>query len=499
MKFLRLLLALLLCTQSAFPIGFQTNVTTWTELSNAWRTCSSITFGKTTNQCKIIVAPGFYHSPVPTFSLFLTNDINIEGAGMLTTELRSAVNGQGAPFIVMGTRTRVANMSLSGTNTTAGAITPLLGCLDSDLPDLGGGGFHALGFTVEYVSFNGIADNLYFLNNPGTMQPSIDGDFYFCKFNTKADFLLLSVGAFDQGDLGGGTNYLNKSYLRFWMCDGTARGPDGVFATLGINSSGYGFSDWYDCNFTIENGTNGGAGFWTGANANAENPFVGGSLINTSSNGAPAMRFYNCKLGVSTTNGGPVYQIYNRGSRIEALSTIITNALNTNGGIFMMPNATRAYWSRTNQVGNVGTGEDDLHTNVITAWSLFSPGQQLVFRASGTTATNTNQKRWKVRLGSPTAASGTVLFDTGAMNFNQGQSRNTGVWEIEGRIVWNHQTSAKATVRFSSSSSVIPSHTTLTNLSIGWHTNLVWRLTGEATSDNDIICESSTGEWRGSQ
>jgi hypothetical protein len=184
-------------------------------------------------------------------------------------------------------------------------------------------------------------------------------------------------------------------------------------------------------------------------------------------------------------------------SRLTLFNTAVTRCYSTNAN-FLTPNGYRSIWNRTNTTGNVGTGEDDLHTNIVSAYSLFSPGQSLNFRASGSTATNSNQKRWRVRLGAPSAGSGVAVFDSGAMNFNQGQSRNNGFWEIDGRIIWSGNTNAKAMVRFTSSSSVIPAHTYYTNLSIGWSTNLVWRVTGEATANNDIVCEMSSGEWRGS-
>src|SRR5690606_35997814 len=61
----------------------------------------------------------------------------------------------------------------------------------------------------------------------------------------------------------------------------------------------------------------------------------------------------------------------------------------------------------TTNVGNVGSGEDDLMTYSVPANTLNGNGQRITFRATGTLANNADSKRIRVYFGSDT------LVDTG--------------------------------------------------------------------------------------
>lgn len=133
--------------------------------------------------------------------------------------------------------------------------------------------------------------------------------------------------------------------------------------------------------------------------------------------------------------------------------------------------------TNTTQVGNVGTGEDDLISYALAAGIMSANGDTVRFSAAGTFAANANNKTLKVYLGS------TALFSTGATGFNGTD------WSIEGQIIRTGASAQKAIVRFISSDSALAVSCDYTEPTEDTTGALTLKLTGEATSDDDIVCE----------
>jgi len=167
-----------------------------------------------------------------------------------------------------------------------------------------------------------------------------------------------------------------------------------------------------------------------------------------------------------------------------------TATLNTSQVILRTLSGTSTSYARvggtinvnTTAVGNVGAGEDDLITYTVPANTLSTNGDHIEFKVSGTFAANANTKRIRVKFGA------TTLLDTTALAFN-------GVdWSAEGTIVRTGATTQKAYCAFragatltSTSDDTAPGETL--------SASSVFKVTGEATSNNDIVETFHTLKW----
>lgn len=137
------------------------------------------------------------------------------------------------------------------------------------------------------------------------------------------------------------------------------------------------------------------------------------------------------------------------------------------------------------EVGNVGTGEDDLITYSVAGNTLDTNEQYLHFVAAGSFAANGNNKRVRVYLGA------TLLFDTGAVAFNGAD------WVIEGWIVREAAAVQKCLVKFNSSSALLAASSDYVGAAEDLTGALTLKLTGEATSNDDIVQETFVCEKGG--
>jgi hypothetical protein len=131
--------------------------------------------------------------------------------------------------------------------------------------------------------------------------------------------------------------------------------------------------------------------------------------------------------------------------------------------------------------GNVGAGEDDLHSITILANTLGTALDTIDFFFAGITGANANNKRLRVYFGT------NVLVDTGVGNWNNAD------WEIRGTIMRSSATVQRsiAAVRVNGVNAFVDSVTgnqTLTG-------DLTLKVTGEAVSNNDIVCNLSRVNW----
>jgi hypothetical protein len=141
-------------------------------------------------------------------------------------------------------------------------------------------------------------------------------------------------------------------------------------------------------------------------------------------------------------------------------------------------------FASTTAVGNVGSGEDNLITYTVPANTLATNGDSLWFEASGTVAANVNVKTLRVRFGT----SGTSLILDGDIS----HGAVAGSWNLSGRII---RTGAATQMGYGSINSFNDFDDTVTGLDQTLSGTVSLRITGEATSNDDIVCQSLVIGW----
>lgn len=130
-------------------------------------------------------------------------------------------------------------------------------------------------------------------------------------------------------------------------------------------------------------------------------------------------------------------------------------------------------------VGNVGTGVDTLATYSVPARTLGATGHSVWFEAWGTFAANANNKGITVVVGGVTEFTTTVL------------PHNGGSWHLRGRIVRTGSAAQKGIATFLRSTVQTDYFTGSLTLSSAF----ALTITGEATSNNDIVLEAFMVGW----
>jgi hypothetical protein len=134
-------------------------------------------------------------------------------------------------------------------------------------------------------------------------------------------------------------------------------------------------------------------------------------------------------------------------------------------------------------VGNVGTGEDDLYSYTIPASTLDTNGHQITARYGGIFVNSVSTKQVKVYFG------GTMVFDSGALTITA-----TSAWTLDVFCIRVSSSVVRCSVSMNSSGASLAgeaSYTEVTGLTL---TNTqVLKLTGEtagaSTADNDIVAK----------
>lgn len=141
----------------------------------------------------------------------------------------------------------------------------------------------------------------------------------------------------------------------------------------------------------------------------------------------------------------------------------------------------------TTTTGNVGAGDDTLQTYSVPANTLATNGDTLSGTCAGTFGANANNKRLRVKFGA------TTIFDSGSIAWN------TGDWVLQFEIVRTGATTQKAFGKLTTSNSSLytfADYATAAETLSGAVTLLV---TGEATTDNDIVKEMFKLRWEPSE
>lgn len=153
---------------------------------------------------------------------------------------------------------------------------------------------------------------------------------------------------------------------------------------------------------------------------------------------------------------------------MSQLSSLVSDNINRGAAQVLNTNSTA--------VGNVGSGEDDLITYNIAGGTLGTNGEYIHWIATGQFGASLNNKRIRAYLGT------SLLFDTGALAITAATD-----WSMEGEILRVDGTNQRSGARFTSSSSVLSGFSQYAAPTETLSGALTLKLTGTATSDNDIV------------
>lgn len=140
----------------------------------------------------------------------------------------------------------------------------------------------------------------------------------------------------------------------------------------------------------------------------------------------------------------------------------------------------------TTDTGNVGAGEDDLHSHTVAAAMLAVNGECLEFEMWFSFAANANSKRVRVKYGA------TTLYDSGAQN------QNGGVMKVAGRIIRTGAATQKALVHITMDAATDlfdPVDLAITTPAETLSGTVVLKATGEAVADNDVLQRYTEVRW----
>lgn len=196
------------------------------------------------------------------------------------------------------------------------------------------------------------------------------------------------------------------------------------------------------------------------------------------------------------TENSAIIKLYQQANNI-AIDTILENTgFKATGGtsIFDLPIAVKAGASsgniakvggvihtNTTTTGNVGAGEDTLFTYSVPAATLNTNKESIIATVAGFFGASANNKTLKVKFGA------TTIFDSGALPLTLLSS-----WIAKIEIIRTGAATQKCNVTLSFASATMANYTTSSETLSG-AVNLV--VTGEGTSDNDIVGEILKVRW----
>lgn len=134
--------------------------------------------------------------------------------------------------------------------------------------------------------------------------------------------------------------------------------------------------------------------------------------------------------------------------------------------------------------GNVGTGEDTLHSFTLLANSMDANANRVESMAAFTFAANANNKRVRCKFG------GSTFYDSGI------QAQNGGSLELRWTIIRTGASAQKVSARaIASAGSLFSNDHQYSTLAIATSGAATILCTGEATSNDDIVQRISTHNW----
>lgn len=137
--------------------------------------------------------------------------------------------------------------------------------------------------------------------------------------------------------------------------------------------------------------------------------------------------------------------------------------------------------TNTTTVGNIGAGEDNLMSYTVPAATLGTDGNRVEFRSAGTIANSVNAKRIRIKYGS------TTILDTGAAGVPISAAIN---WSVSGECIRTGATTQKCSATLGTSNATFQSFAGYSTAAETLSGTVIFKLTGEAVSDNDIVQET---------
>jgi len=132
----------------------------------------------------------------------------------------------------------------------------------------------------------------------------------------------------------------------------------------------------------------------------------------------------------------------------------------------------------TTQTGNIGAGEDDLCTVTIPARPFYKDGQGFKITAWGLVANNANAKTVKLLFGGQTIC-------TTAMTVNE-----VSFWRVEATILRSSVGNQAYNAHMTKGATTFITDIERGSLTVSEASDIIVKLTGTATSDNDVVCYS---------
>lgn len=160
----------------------------------------------------------------------------------------------------------------------------------------------------------------------------------------------------------------------------------------------------------------------------------------------------------------------------------------TTGRLYFTPVLTRniitsTTTTNTTAVGNITTGEDDLMTYSVPANTMGTDGDYMSFRASGTIANNANAKRIRIKYGA------TTILDTGAAGLPASVAAS---WKCEAEVIRTGAATQKCSGKLEVGNGTTYPFVAYVTAAETLSGAVTFKLTGEATSTDDIIQETLT-------
>lgn len=141
----------------------------------------------------------------------------------------------------------------------------------------------------------------------------------------------------------------------------------------------------------------------------------------------------------------------------------------------------------TADVGNIGSGEDDLITYSVAGNTLANDGESLHWVAAGNFAATAANKRIRCYFGSDT------LIDTGALAVTAASS-----WKVEGWILRTGAATQDQMTEIQTSDALLASSVSNTAITRTLSSSNTLKCTGEATNNNDIVNSFQIVNWEAS-
>lgn len=168
--------------------------------------------------------------------------------------------------------------------------------------------------------------------------------------------------------------------------------------------------------------------------------------------------------------------------QVNGLSAVKYGSVSTTTDIVMVGGSSDVQVS-TAGVGNVGTGEDDLLTYTLPASALGTDGDYIEITGFGTFAANANNKRVRVYFGA------TAILDTTALPLNG------GTWNFRSKVFRTGAATQQTETMWLKSGSGAAILVNIASPTETLSSTVVVKVTGEATSNNNIVQRSLVVKW----